>query len=151
MNKKLVLLPALAVGACAIALLAQSAPASPDNQTSPAQTWPAGQDWTNYVRIGAYGLKGGDAVEIVRKAQASGVFGIEVDNDIPGRYESFLDPAAKLKAIHEVAEEAHKVGNYAYVYIAGTECITAHGDQVPHTLFKDHPDWLQRKIGRAHV
>ena len=49
------------------------------------------QDWTNYVRIGAYGLKGGDALEIARKAQASGVFGIEVDNDIPGRYESFLN------------------------------------------------------------
>src|SRR5947207_10712385 len=88
------------------------------------------QDWSNYVRIGAYGLKGGDAVEIVRRAKESGVFGIEVDNDIPGRYESFLDPTAKLKAIHDVAEEAHKAGNYAFVYIAGTECITAHGDQV---------------------
>src|SRR5882757_122279 len=104
------------------------------------------QDWSNYVRIGAYGLKGGDALQIVRSAQASGVFGIEVDNDIPGRYESFVHPEEKLKAIHEVAEEAHKVGNYAYVYIAGTECITAHGDQVPHTLAKDQPDWLQRKI-----
>ncbi|PYX50990.1 MAG: hypothetical protein DMG79_04405 [Acidobacteria bacterium] len=106
----------------------------------------AKQDWSNYVRIGAYGLKGGDAVEIVRRAKESGVFGIEVDNDIPGRYESFVDPTAKLKAIHDVAEEAHKAGNYAFVYIAGTECITAHGDQVPHTLAKDHPDWLQRKI-----
>ncbi len=104
------------------------------------------QDWTNYVRIGAYGLKGGDALEIVRKAQASGVFGIEVDNDIPGRYESFLHPEEKLKAIREVAEAAHKAGNYAFVYIAGTECITAHGDKVAHTLAKDHPDWLQRKI-----
>ena len=36
--------------------------------------------------------------------------GIEVDNDIPGRYESFLHPEAKLKAIHDVAEAAHKVG-----------------------------------------
>ena len=107
---------------------------------------PEKQDWTNYVRIGAYGLKGGDALEIVRKAQASGVFGIEVDNDIPGRYESFLQPEEKLKAIREVAEAAHQAGNYAFVYIAGTECITAHGDQVPHTLAKDHPDWLQRKI-----
>ncbi len=110
------------------------------------QDAPGKQDWTNYVRIGAYGLKGGDAAEIVSKAQASGVFGIEVDNDIPGRYESFLHPEAKLKAIHDVADAAHKVGNYAYVYIAGTECITAHGDQTPHTLAKDHPDWLQRKI-----
>jgi hypothetical protein len=82
----------------------------------------------------------------VRKAQASGVFGIEVDNDIPGRYESFLNPEEKLKAIREVAEAAHQAGNYAFVYVAGTECITAHGDQVAHTLAKDHPDWLQRKI-----
>jgi len=104
------------------------------------------QNWTNYVRIGAYGLRGGDAQQIVQRAQDSNVFGIEVDNDIEGRYESFLNPEAKLKAIRDVAEAAHKVGNYAYVYIAGTECITAHGDKVEHTMAKDHPDWLQRKI-----
>jgi hypothetical protein len=109
------------------------------------QDWTS-QDWANYVRIGAYGLKGGDALQIVRSAQESGVYGIEVDNDIPGRYESFLHPEEKLKAIHDVAEAAHHEGNYAFVYIAGTECITAHGDQVAHTLAKDHPDWLQRKI-----
>ncbi len=111
--------------------------ATPDSET---------KDWANYVRIGAYGLKGGDALQIVRSAQESGVFGIEVDNDIPGRYESFLHPEEKLKAIQDVAEAAHHEGNYAFVYIAGTECITAHGDQVAHTLAKDHPDWLQRKI-----
>src|SRR5579863_6038585 len=104
------------------------------------------QNWTNYVRIGAYGLKGGDALKIVRRAQESNVAGIEVDNDIPGRYESFINPEEKLKAIREVAEAAHKGGNHAFVYIAGTECITAHGDKVAHTLAKDHPDWLQRKI-----
>ncbi|MGC2057198.1 MAG: hypothetical protein WA653_03000, partial [Candidatus Sulfotelmatobacter sp.] len=104
------------------------------------------QNWTNYVRIGAYGLARNSADKIVADAQETGVFGIEVDNDIPGRYESFLDPKAKLEAIRAVAEKAHTVGNYAFVYIAGTECITAHGDKVAHTLAKDHPDWLQRKI-----
>ena len=104
------------------------------------------QNWTNYVRIGAYGLARNSADKIVADAQATGVFGIEVDNDIPGRYESFLDPKAKLEAIRAVAEKAHAVGNYAFVYIAGTECITAHGDKVAHTVAKDHPDWLQRKI-----
>ena len=98
------------------------------------------------MRIGAYGLRGGDALEIVRRAQESGVFGIEVDNDIPGRYESYVHPEEKLKAIHEVAEAAHRAGNYAFVYIAGTECITANADSTPHTLAKEHPDWLQRKI-----
>jgi hypothetical protein len=111
-----------------------------------AASYPAGQNWTNYVRIGAYGLQLNNTDKIVADARASNVFGIEVDNDIPGRYESFVNPEEKLKAIHDVAEKAHRAGNYAFVYIAGTECITAKADTTPHTLAKEHPDWLQRKI-----
>lgn len=108
---------------------------------------PPAQDWSHYVRIGAWSLHSkDDAARIVREAQESHVFGIEVDNDIPGRYESFLHPEEKLAAIRAVAEEAHKAGNHAFVYIAGLECITANADQTPHSLAKDHPDWLQRKI-----
>src|ERR1700685_4016572 len=127
-----------------LALSALATPASSDHdQTDRTVT---GQDWTNYVRIGAYGLSRNSADQIVRNAQESGVFGIEVDNDIPGRYESFVDPEEKLRAIRAVAEKAHAAGNRAFVYIAGTECITANADQTPHTLAKEHPDWLQRKI-----
>ena len=104
------------------------------------------QNWTHYVRIGAYGLGSSNADDIVRDAQASHVFGIEVDNDIPGRYESYVDPTEKLKAIHSVAEAAHKAGNKSFVYIAGTECITANADKVAHSVMKDHPEWVQRKI-----
>ncbi len=104
------------------------------------------RDWTHFVRIGAYGLKTDNAKAIVQDAEASKVFGIEVDNDVTGRYESFLDPTEKLNAIRAVAEEAHKAGNKAFVYIAGTECITANADKAVHTLAKDHPDWLQRKL-----
>jgi hypothetical protein len=106
----------------------------------------AAQDWTHRVRIGGYGLRLDHVDEIVRSATESHVFGVETDNDIPGRYESFLDPIEKLKAIKAVADKAHAAGNYAFVYIAGLECITAHADQSPHSLFKDHPDWVQRKI-----
>lgn len=102
--------------------------------------------WTHYVRIAAYGLRSDNADQIVHNAQRDGVFGIEVDNDIEGRYESFLHPEAKLEAIHEVAEKAHATGNYAFVYVAGTECITANAADTPHSMAKDHPDWLQRKI-----
>jgi hypothetical protein len=104
------------------------------------------QDRTNYVRIGAYGLKRGDADRIVRSAEEERVFGIEVDNDIPGRYENFVNPEEKLKAIREVAQKAHTAGNRAFVYIAGTECITANADKTSHTLAKEHPDWLRRKL-----
>jgi hypothetical protein len=103
-------------------------------------------DWTHFVRIGAYSLTPDNAQQIVDDAAKSGVYGIEVDNDIPGRYESFLDPAAKLASIRKVAEAAHKANNHAFVYIAGLECITAHAERTPHTLAKDHPGWLQRKI-----
>jgi hypothetical protein len=104
------------------------------------------QSWTNYARIGAYGLSENNAEAIVRGAEEDGVFGIEVDNDIPGRYESFLDPKAKLRAIRAVAEAAHQAKNHAYVYIAGTECITANAERSAHSVVKDHPDWLQRKL-----
>ncbi len=118
-------------------LLASIVRAAPDS---------AEQDWTHYVRIGAYGLQRDNADRIVRGAQEDDVFGIEVDNDIPGRYESFVNPQEKLSAIRSVAEKAHAVGNRAFVYIAGTECITANADKTSPTLAKEHPDWLQRKI-----
>jgi len=104
------------------------------------------QNWTHFVRIAAYGLQADNADQIIRSAQDSNVFGIEVDNDIPGRYESFLHPEEKLAAIRAVAERAHKAGNHAFVYIAGLECITANAAQSPHSVAKDHPEWLQRKI-----
>ncbi len=124
------LFSALILCVCGLFVLAQTSASIPDSSR---------QNWTNYVRIGADSLKGGDANEIAERAQASDVFGIEVDNDIPGRYESFVHPQEKLRAIRAVAEAAHKVGNQAFVYIAGTECIMAHGDKVAHTLAKDNP------------
>ena len=104
------------------------------------------QNWTHTVRIGAYSLNRNGTDQIAGKAADDHVYGIEVDNDIPGRYESFLDPAAKLKVIRTVAEQVHKANNKAFVYIAGTECITANADKSAHTVLKDHPDWIQRKI-----
>jgi hypothetical protein len=101
--------------------------------------------WMRQVRIGAYSLTPDNAGEIVSKARSSWVYGIEVDNDVPGRYESLQDPTIKLRAIQNVAKSAHQAGNHAYVYIAGLECISAAGDG-QHTLAKEHPDWLQRKL-----
>lgn len=107
---------------------------------------PQQRDWMHHARIAAYGLNSNNAEQIVRDATENHVNGIEVDNDIPGRYESFVDPREKLEALRKLASAAHKAGNHAFVYIAGTECITADADKTQHTLAKEHPDWLQRKI-----
>jgi hypothetical protein len=108
-----------------------------------------GPEWVRHARIAAYGLNSNSAAQIVQQAQASQVQGIEVDNDITGRYDSFVVPTAKLKTIRELARKAHQAGNHAFVYIAGTECITPDGDTAQHTLFKDHPDWVQRNMAGA--
>lgn len=102
--------------------------------------------WLRKVRIAAFPLTSQNVDEIVREARATGVYGIEVDNDIPGRYESLLHPEEKLEAIRRVAAAAHKDNNKAFVYIAGLECISLNADG-PHTLAKEHPAWLQRKVG----
>ncbi len=105
----------------------------------------ADREWLKKVRIAAYSLTPENAEQSVQQAQASGVYGIEVDNDIPGRYESLWKPEVKLEAIRRAAAAAHKVNNKAFVYIAGFECISANADS-PHTLAKEHPEWLQRKV-----
>jgi len=104
------------------------------------------QDWANYVRIAGHGLNKGNIDATIRDAQETYLFGIEVDNDIPGRYNSFLDPEEKLDDIRLLAARAHAINNHAFVYIAGLECITANADKTEHTFFKDHPDWVQRDI-----
>jgi hypothetical protein len=130
----------LFVSACI--LQAQTAAPSPSSQ----QTFDGqSRAWLRQVHIAAYPLTVSDAEAIVRQAETSGVYGIEVDNDIPGRYESLLDPKEKLEAIRRVADAAHRHHNKAFVYVAGLECISINADG-PHTLAKDHPQWLQRKI-----
>jgi hypothetical protein len=105
------------------------------------------QDWSHYVRIGGYGSPtAANADRTVKGAADTNVFGIEVDNDITGRYDSWLDPTEKLEGIRAAAKKIHEAGNYAFVYIAGTECITNNADQKAHTMLKDHPDWIQRNI-----
>ena len=47
-----------------------------------------------------------------------------------GATRAFLIPDEKLAAIKAVADKAHAVGNYAFVYVAGFECITANADEV---------------------
>jgi len=116
-------------------------PAPATNSATVAVTDPA--HWSHRTRMAGHGLSKDRIPAIMEKVQETHVFGIETDNDIPGRYDSWLDPTEKLEAIREMAVQAHATDNYAFVYIAGMECITANADEKEHSFYKDHPDWVQ--------
>src|SRR5207245_9295417 len=82
------------------------------------------EHWTNFVRIGGYGLEDDNADAIVREAQLSHVYGMEADVFVVARYPHFLDPRKSLSSIYAVAEGGDKVGSKAFTYMAGSECIT---------------------------
>lgn len=113
---------------------------------SKSEKFPAGQNWTNYVRTAGHGLNANNIDATIKDAIETNLYGIEVDNDPPGRYDSFLDPTQQLKDLKALAEKAHAIHNKAFVYIAGLECITPNADKREHTFYKDHPDWVQRDI-----
>lgn len=104
------------------------------------------RDWTHFIRTAGHVLNKDNLDATINDALETNLYGIEVDNDIPGRYESFLDPTKKLEAIKLMADRVHEIENYAFVYIAGLECITANADKKILSFFKDHPDWVQRNI-----
>lgn len=102
------------------------------------------QNWTYYVRTSGHGCAINQLHAVMDDARQTHLFGIEVDNDITGRYNSFLNPEAKLQAIKAMADSAHAVKNYAFVYTAGLECITDSMMPQSRSFFRDHPDWAQR-------
>ena len=98
-----------------------------------AFAFPSGQDWTNYVRIGAYGLKGArNAAKIVQQRPGKRRLRHRSRQRHPrplrelcqSRRKTEGDPARSPK-------RRTRAGNHAFVYIAGTECITANADQTP--------------------
>ena len=94
----------------ALLLLFVTVPAIPD---------PAEQNWTHTVRIGAYGLHGGDAGP--HRSQRPGRWRIRNRSRqrYPGPLRELLNPDEKLKAIREVAEKAHAAGNRAFRLCSG--------------------------------
>ncbi len=108
--------------------------------------------WSFFVRTSGHPLTSQNIDAIVQSAQETHLFGIEVDNDITGRYDSFLNPTAKLNDLRKLVQKVHAAQNYVFVYVAGLECITPQAAQRTHTFFKDHPNWVQRdRQGRPAV
>ncbi len=74
--------------------------------------------------------------------QAERVSVVEVDSDLS----AYLDEAGfveQLRVVHLCAREAHKRGMRCIAYYPVLEALTADVATTPHSMFKDHPDWVQ--------
>lgn len=67
---------------------------------------------------------------------------VEVDSELS----SYLDEGPfveQLRVCDLVARECHARGMRCVAYYPVLESLTADADKVPHTMYKDHPDWVQ--------
>ncbi len=61
-------------------------------------------------------------------------------------YETFMDPSTYITAIKKAAIAAHDAGLRIFTYQAGLELQTTDADKKDDTVYKTHPDWLQRGV-----
>lgn len=76
---------------------------------------------------------------------------VEVDSELS----SYLDEPAfaeQIRVVDLVARECHALGMRCVAYYPVLESLTLDADQTPHTMAKDHPDWLQMGMdGKPNV
>jgi len=82
-----------------------------------------------------------DALIAQRKAENVSV--LELD---PGFSEYHNDAAftARVDLVQRVTAKAHAQGMKTVVYITALEVNTVNGETLPNSMYKDHPDWVQR-------
>lgn len=76
---------------------------------------------------------------------------VEVDSELS----SYLDEPAfveQLRVVDLIARECHSRGMRCVAYYPVLESLSADADKTPHTMFKEHPDWVQIGIdGKPNV
>ncbi len=77
---------------------------------------------------------------------------IDYDIDLGNNYDTFIDPSLAVQLTERVVRLAHARGIKVFEYVPGFEMITHNASSTNHTVFKEHPDWVQRDInGRPAI
>lgn len=103
-------------------------------------------NWIKTARIGGLALEpGANTNEIdvlVASYRDQGVSVIELDSGLS----NYLDAAGfatQVAHINLVSQRAHAIGLKVVIYFPSLEVLTPNGANIPNTMGKDHPDWLQ--------
>ena len=107
-------------------------------------------DWVREARIGgvdADPLMTMDAVQkILMERKSQNVSVLELDSGLSMNLTD-AEFAAQVTFLNEVAKMAHGLGMRAVIYYPSLEVLTKDGQTLPHSMYKDHPDWIQKGLG----
>lgn len=125
------------------------------NLADPPLVTLASNDWFRGARVAGLAAFADatpcDIREDVARMADERVTVVEVDSDLS----SYLGEegfAEQLRVVDLIARECHTHGMRCVAYWPVLEALTANADTVPHTMFKDHPDWIQIGIdGKPNV
>ena len=70
---------------------------------------------------------------------------VEVDAELSA-YMTDAEYKKQVDLLHHITEGCHQRGMRAVAYFPTLEVLTANAEDVEHTMFKDHPDWVQTSI-----
>ena len=148
-------------------LLISGAPATTLTNQTPSRLQNSSQNWLYTARIAGgientefwnYGGIERDPLEMSQEEwdQAfqnlveQGVNTVDLDLGLY-YYETFLDPSEEINAMQKAVIAAHKHNMKIFAYQAGFEMQTENADQKSDTVFKTHPDWIQRGVNGEYA
>ena len=104
------------------------------------------QNWTNFVRIAAYGLQANNADQIVRNAQDSNVVRHRGGQRHSRPLRELLASGGETRRDSRRGRARAQSGKPRVRLHRGVGVYHGKRRQSPHSVVKDHPEWLQRKI-----
>ena len=102
--------------------------------------------WAKTAKVGgaaiAVGMSAAELEQMLDDLVAQHVTVVEADSDL-SNYQSDAQFELELALMRQFADAAHKRGLRVVWYIPALEMITINGKNIPNTMAKDHPDWVQ--------
>ncbi|HHJ40382.1 MAG: hypothetical protein AXA67_05995 [Methylothermaceae bacteria B42] len=106
-------------------------------------------DWAKLARIGGFDadpeMSDQEVADLMTVRKNENVSVLEVDSGL-SNYLNETQFQIQLNFLTKVANMAHDRNMRAVVYYPSLEVTTPNGENLAHTMYKDHPDWIQKGI-----
>lgn len=108
-------------------------------------------DWARFATVAGLdvhrGMSRRDLQNLLDLRKSESVSVLELDSRLSEYIPSAQEFKLEVEFLDQLAAMAHETGLRAVAYYPALEVVTTDGKSELHSMFKDHPDWVQRGIG----